>query len=1165
MSIAIVAGSAATVYAADEPDPIKSIYEIDGVTYFDVGSVSFSSYPEQYLADMLDTRSDELGGQSLANLWLNVGAGISKVHGEGNILNEANLASIIDSDNGKFEGKNGVYYRKYNLKSFTSLDQAEEWVVRNVWKQAKYSGWGADEDDLLGHRNEFGAFTGADAKEPQTVFMTAFSANQNLSGGVLRDGNRSIVVVYFTDFSVTAILPSDEGNNYVTEIVKNSEEPSEVIASNVKNLTGTNITAEQNVTHSYSAAATNTVEGSREYTLGQRVQYGFEWGIGDYKNSVEIEFSTSEAFSSGWSEGKEVTDTDEGGASVSIDMPPYTNVMLSQTRGTTEEVTRYNCPVGLQYKATVVVYDPVVHYFRPAKAQIYSFANDSRVDLKKWGVDLPTNVNPYNINFASVNNSFPAVNSAVHTIASHVPMSPTGASLSLKKSTTDTEVAGLMPIYPLAKIKLVPPEGMSIGSTYATVEYLRMPMKVGGHDYTKKFELEALNTMDYDYYGFSKDYGHWVVADEDGNEWTDLSTVPVTITGKRFTAIRPGECFLKYVIDEDAYDCTTHLGKFTKNEDLLETAMIEIDVTETGTDEEPTIEVLGSFTGYVGEDAAALDQEDGLSVMVCEPSGKEVTVPYRWEKKEADTKGFTLDDDGKASFSKAGTFHVRAVCDSLGIQSKWAEITAVGRTYDVTFDPQNGDDKVVSTIPAGNTPSAPTMKNDKCNTFNGWFTDSDCTQKADLSVPVTSDLVLYGGWTEKHDLSEVKAVAATCEKDGTAAHYVCRTCKKLFSDANGKKEITVREAVIPGAHKMTRTKRKAPTCTEQGNIEYYTCSVCKGIFADNKGTKELSKGDLTLAAKGHSYDKGEVTTPASCEKAGVKTYTCLTCGKTKTEKLKAEKHEWNEGKITKKATCTADGAKLYTCVNCGATKSEAIKALGHDWGEWKVTKAATTAKKGVETCYCKNNKKHTKKRSIPKLSAKQRTDQFIRANFQSIKNNSFTIKWNKLKGASRYVVLVGECGDAFTDTHKVNARSSFLKIRKVLGEKLKPGTYYKTIVVAYGRDADGNEQEIGSSPEIHVLTKGSKEYTNYNSIKLQTPKSLSLKVGETARVKAKQSYSPKSLSVETHRDVEYFSSDTSIAKVGRKNGRVTAKKAGKCKIYCVTMSGLYKTVTVKVK
>ena len=1164
MSAAITAGSAATVYAADEPDPINSIYEIDGVTYYDVGSANFSSYPEQYLADMLDTKSAELGGQSIANQWLNVGAGISYVHGEGrSVLREDNLARIINSDNGSFTD-NGVGYRKYNLMSFNSLDQAEDWVVKNVWKEAKASGWTPDEEDWQRLRNEYGAFTGEDAKEPQTVFMTAFFANYGFTGS-FNDGFRSIVVVYFTDFEVAAILPSDEGNNYVTEILNNSEEPSEVIASNVKNLTGTNITAEQNVSHSYSAAATNTVEGSREYTLGQRVQYGLEYEVGNFTNSVEIEFSASEALSSGWSEGKEVTDEDEGGASVSIDMPPYTNVMLSQTRGTTEQITRYNCPVGLQYKATVVLYDPVVHYQQPADAKVYSFADDSRVDLKKWGMDLPTNINPYNINFASVNSSFPAVSSAVQAISSHVPMSTTGASLSMKKSTTDTEVAGLMPIYPLAKIKLAPPTGVSIGSTYATVEYLRMPMKVGGHDYTKKFELEALNTMDYEYYGFSKDYGHWVVADEDGNEWTDMSTAPVKIVGKRFTAVRPGQCFLKFVIDEDVYDCTTLLGRYTKNEDLLETAMVEIDVTESGTEEEPTIEVLGSFTGYVGAEAAALDLEDGLSVLVCEPSGKEMTVPYRWEKKEADSKGFTLDEDGRASFSKAGVFHVRAVCDSLGIQSDWIEIEAVGRTYDVTFDPQNGDDKIVSAVPEGNTPSAPTMTNDQCTTFNGWFTDSACTQKADLSRSVTSDLTVYGGWTEAHDLNAVKAAAATCEKDGTAAHYVCRTCKKLFSDAKGKKVITAKETVIPAGHKMTRTKRKAPTCTEKGNIEYYTCSACKGIFADKAGTKELSEGDLTLNAKGHTWDKGEATTPASCEKAGVKTYTCLTCGKTKTEKLKAEKHDWNDGKIIRKASCTKDGVRLFTCVNCGEKKREAIKAPGHDWSEWKVTKAPTTSKKGVETCYCRNNKKHTKKRSIAKLSPKLKTGRFIRAHFQSIKKHSFTVKWNRLKGATRYVVYVGDCGDAFTDTHKVNAQSSFLRIRTVLGEKLKAGTYYKVIVVAYGCDADGKEQEIGSSPAIHVLTKGSEKYTNYTGIKLKTPKSLYLAPGETATVRAKQIYSPRSLMVETHRDVEYYSSDTGIATVDRKSGRVRARKAGTCRIYCVTMSGLYKEVTVKVK
>lgn len=58
----MAAGNAAAVYAADAPAPIQSTYEINDVIYFDAGSDAFSSYPEEYLSDMLTNKSSQLGG-----------------------------------------------------------------------------------------------------------------------------------------------------------------------------------------------------------------------------------------------------------------------------------------------------------------------------------------------------------------------------------------------------------------------------------------------------------------------------------------------------------------------------------------------------------------------------------------------------------------------------------------------------------------------------------------------------------------------------------------------------------------------------------------------------------------------------------------------------------------------------------------------------------------------------------------------------------------------------------------------------------------------------------------------------------------------------------------------------------------------------------------------
>ncbi len=104
----------------------------------------------------------------------------------------------------------------------------------------------------------------------------------------------------------------------------------------------------------------------------------------------------------------------------------------------------------------------------------------------------------------------------------------------------------------------------------------------------------------------------------------------------------------------------------------------------------------------------------------------------------------------------------------------------------------------------------------------------------------------------------------------------------------------------------------------------------------------------------HSWDGGKETTKAKCETAGVKTYTCSLCGKTKTETIPALGHSYNNGTVTKKATCTEAGTKTFTCSTCRTTKTETISATGHSYSEAVVTKAATCEEAGTKTSTCAN-------------------------------------------------------------------------------------------------------------------------------------------------------------------------------------------------------------------
>lgn len=81
-----------------------------------------------------------------------------------------------------------------------------------------------------------------------------------------------------------------------------------------------------------------------------------------------------------------------------------------------------------------------------------------------------------------------------------------------------------------------------------------------------------------------------------------------------------------------------------------------------------------------------------------------------------------------------------------------------------------------------------------------------------------------------------------------------------------------------------------------------------------------------------------------------------------------DKHEYNS-KITVQPKCTTEGVKTYTCVNCGDTYTEKIVATGHTDGEWKVTKPATLTATGIRTLYCKVCGEKIRTETIPKLNS----------------------------------------------------------------------------------------------------------------------------------------------------------------------------------------------------
>ncbi len=108
----------------------------------------------------------------------------------------------------------------------------------------------------------------------------------------------------------------------------------------------------------------------------------------------------------------------------------------------------------------------------------------------------------------------------------------------------------------------------------------------------------------------------------------------------------------------------------------------------------------------------------------------------------------------------------------------------------------------------------------------------------------------------------------------------------------------------------------------------------------------------------HTFDEGKITTAATEDAEGVKTFTCSVCGYTKTEKVEKLAHVHSFVDFAKvNATCTSAGNVAYKhCSGCNknfdADGNEiadvTIAATGHTYGDWIAEVPATCATAGTK-------------------------------------------------------------------------------------------------------------------------------------------------------------------------------------------------------------------------
>ena len=212
---------------------------------------------------------------------------------------------------------------------------------------------------------------------------------------------------------------------------------------------------------------------------------------------------------------------------------------------------------------------------------------------------------------------------------------------------------------------------------------------------------------------------------------------------------------------------------------------------------------------------------------------------------------------------------------------------------------------------------------------------------------VFAGVLCFTGCGHEHELVRHEAKAASCTADGNIEYWSCEGCDKLFADKEGKQEISAEDTVVPpNGHKPVHHEQVTATCTADGNIEYWSCENCDALFSDKEGKHEISAED-TVVRVPHDY--------AESWKSGADGHwhVCRVCG----QKSEVTAHEPVAVGEADDPTCTESGTTAGSkCSVCGYVISEpsVIPPNGHKLVHHEEVSASCKAEGVAEHWSCEN-------------------------------------------------------------------------------------------------------------------------------------------------------------------------------------------------------------------
>ena len=449
---------------------------------------------------------------------------------------------------------------------------------------------------------------------------------------------------------------------------------------------------------------------------------------------------------------------------------------------------------------------------------------------------------------------------------------------------------------------------------------------------------------------------HWkcevcgkLFSDAEGNTETTLEKLTIPATGHAY-----GEPVWKWTDDFKATATFTCANDATHVENV--TAEVTSAVTTPAACETTGVRTYTAKVTFGGKEYTDSKTE------VIPATGHAYGEPvWKWNDDFTASATFTCANDAThvenvtAEVTSAVT--TPAACETTGVRTYTAKVTFMDKEYTSSKTeviPATGHTlTAVAEVPA-TCETAGTSAHWKCEVCGKLFSDAEGnteTTLEKLTIPATGhaygapvwkwndDFTASATFTCANDTSHVEKVDATvtsevtegsCEVGGTRTY----TAKVTFE---GKDYTDTKTEPVPAkGHTLTAVEAVPATCETAGVKAHWKCEVCGKLFSDAEGNTETTLEKLTIPATGHAY--GEPVWKWNDDFTASATFTC---GNDASHVETVNAAVTNE--VTTEATCEVDGVRTYTAKvtfegkEYTDAKTEAIPATGHAYGEpvWK--------------------------------------------------------------------------------------------------------------------------------------------------------------------------------------------------------------------------------------